>query len=148
MNYLRRLEGQKKVRRLLRIYRARAASRIAPNWQEMYADGGELERQLLKNRVRCSGPCCGNQRRHFGQLTVQERRYAPIATSDAHDDAVYAKLKLERIIEIDEDDYEFHKWLRNAFGASLAAGDIAQRGGDGAVDASDSALSSQTDRQP
>jgi len=22
----------------------------------------------------CSGPCCGNPRKHFGQRTVQERR--------------------------------------------------------------------------
>jgi hypothetical protein len=22
----------------------------------------------------CSGPCCGNRRRHFGERTVQERR--------------------------------------------------------------------------
>lgn len=31
---------------------------------------------------RCSGPCCGNPRRHWGELTVQERK-AEQAAEDA-----------------------------------------------------------------
>ena len=30
----------------------------------------------------CSGPCCGNPRRHFGHMTMQERR-APQMVADA-----------------------------------------------------------------
>jgi len=33
----------------------------------------------------CSGPCCGNPRRHFGQLTVQERRQLPAGLVEVED---------------------------------------------------------------
>jgi hypothetical protein len=28
-----------------------------------------------KTRVRCSRPCCGNRRRHFGEKTLRERKF-------------------------------------------------------------------------
>ena len=31
---------------------------------------------LARTRTLCSGPCCGNPRRHTGERTVQERRAA------------------------------------------------------------------------
>ncbi|WGR55647.1 hypothetical protein [Paracoccus versutus] len=30
--------------------------------------------KVAHTRVVCSGPCCGNPRRHFGKMTMQERR--------------------------------------------------------------------------
>ena len=29
---------------------------------------------LARTRTLCSGPCCGNPRRHTGELSIQERR--------------------------------------------------------------------------
>jgi hypothetical protein len=48
----------------------------------------EIACRLFNNRTPCSGPCCGNPRRWFGELTVQELR-----ARDDHDDQV---LNLER----------------------------------------------------
>lgn len=31
---------------------------------------------IADNPTVCSGPCCGNPRRWFGELTIQERRHA------------------------------------------------------------------------
>ena len=41
---------------------------------EYLADDGPLEQAMRFTRVPCSGPCCGNPRRHFGERTPQERR--------------------------------------------------------------------------
>lgn len=30
--------------------------------------------KVAHTRVTCSGPCCGNPRRHYGEMTMQERR--------------------------------------------------------------------------
>lgn len=35
--------------------------------------------------VMCSGPCCGNPRKHFGEMTMQERR-APQMLSEGYRD--------------------------------------------------------------
>ena len=64
---LRRQQGLRKVRRLLRIYRARF-----PHHSDWYAFGGEIEHQLLKTRVPCSCPMCGNPRHYRDQRTLQE----------------------------------------------------------------------------
>lgn len=34
-------------------------------------------KKLANHLAVCSGPCCGNPRRWFGELTMQERRSAP-----------------------------------------------------------------------
>ena len=66
---LRRQLGMKKVDRLLKIWRARDTY--------MYRNNGEIlekERQhILKARTPCSCPLCGNPRRHFGEVTRQEK---------------------------------------------------------------------------
>ena len=68
LNYLRRIEGKKKVKRLMRVYR----ERTYPHNSEFYTDDGLLAQSLLKNRVRCSRACCGNPRRLWGLKTIQE----------------------------------------------------------------------------
>lgn len=75
MNYLRRESGQKKVKRVLR---AMGDTTYSPGF---YDADGELARHLLKTRVPCSGPCCGNPRRWYGTKTLQEIR-ADIAMND------------------------------------------------------------------
>ncbi len=41
-----------------------------------------------QTRKPCSGHCCGNPRRWFGERTVQERRQAPRRAYDAQDQEV------------------------------------------------------------
>lgn len=43
-------------------------------WSDVLADGGPLFQVMRFTRVRCSGLCCGNPRRHFGGVTRQEQR--------------------------------------------------------------------------
>lgn len=67
----RKADGRRRAERILSIFRARFPRVTA---EESPAD---RERQLhlyAETRKPCSGPCCGNPRRHFGKLTVQERR--------------------------------------------------------------------------
>jgi hypothetical protein len=64
---LRRQQGLRKARRLLRIYRAKF-----PHSLEWYDFGGKIEHHLLKTRVPCSCPMCGNPRRYRDQRTLQE----------------------------------------------------------------------------
>lgn len=68
MNPNRRQAGINKVRRVMRVWRA--------GWgdPETCADDGLTAQIMLRTRVRCSGPCCGNPRRHYGQRTRQELR--------------------------------------------------------------------------
>ncbi len=35
---------------------------------------------MADNMAVCSNYCCGNPRKHFGELTIQERRYEKIDT--------------------------------------------------------------------
>lgn len=67
--YQRRQIGIKKARRVLRVLRS-------VHHSEFYANGGEYEKRLIKTRVPCSCPMCGNPRRHFGQKTLQEKKSA------------------------------------------------------------------------
>ncbi len=64
---LRRQQGLRKAHRLLWIYRAKF-----PHHLDWYAFGGEIEHRLLKTRVPCSCPMCGNPRRYRDQRTLQE----------------------------------------------------------------------------
>jgi hypothetical protein len=65
---IRREEGLKKARRVLRAWRA--------YWDDVdpYREDGEIARRLLHTRVPCSGPCCGNPRRWWRETTIQERK--------------------------------------------------------------------------
>lgn len=63
----RREQGLKKVRRVLRIWRAHR------DYQDTELYQG-LEHRMSATRVPCSCPHCGNPRRHFGEKTRQERR--------------------------------------------------------------------------
>jgi hypothetical protein len=72
--YQRRQIGIKKARKVLRVLRA-----YNPRHRDFYRDGGEYEHRLIKTRVPCSCPMCGNPRRHFKKLTRQEEI---ITTSD------------------------------------------------------------------
>lgn len=67
MNYLRREQGKHKVKKVLRVWRART------DYPEGLADDSPLAQRMLKTRVRCSSWCCGNPRKR-GELTPQERR--------------------------------------------------------------------------
>ena len=53
-------------RRDLRRMKAKAR-RYFPDW--------ERAALFANNLVTCSGPCCGNPRRHFGHRTLQEQRF-------------------------------------------------------------------------
>lgn len=52
-----------------RIKRARAGY-----WSGYAAQAGKPQGMVAASPCRCSGPCCGNPRHHFGEATVQERR--------------------------------------------------------------------------
>jgi len=68
MNKLRRRQiGIQKARRVLRVMRA-----YFPRETSFYSDDSLYAKKLLKTRVRCSCPMCGNYRRHFGKVTHQE----------------------------------------------------------------------------
>jgi hypothetical protein len=67
--YQRRREGIKRARRVLRVLRTLSIFR-----KDFYAEGGEYEKTLIKTRVPCSCPMCGNPRKHFGEQTRQERK--------------------------------------------------------------------------
>ncbi|GAH78523.1 unnamed protein product, partial [marine sediment metagenome] len=62
-----RAKGQKRVRKVLQVWRA--TERRHPEW---YANDGELAQKMLRTRVLCSGPCCGNPRKWWGKRTIQE----------------------------------------------------------------------------
>jgi hypothetical protein len=63
----RRLEGLKRARKLLRIYRS-----INPNEKEFFEVGGIIEKHLIHTRVPCSCTMCGNPRKYFKEKTRQE----------------------------------------------------------------------------
>lgn len=71
--HLRRLEGLKKARRLLGIYRAKFSNRHMSE-PDYFSEGGEYEKGLIKTHVPCSCTMCGNPRRHFGERTIQEKK--------------------------------------------------------------------------
>jgi len=65
----RRQEGIKRAKRVLLVLRGSACVN-----KEYYSDDGEYFHKLIKTRVPCSCPFCGNPRRHFGIVTRQELR--------------------------------------------------------------------------
>lgn len=65
----RRLQGIKKARRVLKVWRA-VNSR---NNDDYYSDGGKCEQMLRKTRKPCSCYMCGNPRKRFGEVTRQEK---------------------------------------------------------------------------
>lgn len=69
MRSQRRHEGEKRAQRVLAVWRASAV--VDP---QMYAPNGALFEVMRYTRVRCSGPCCGNPRKWFGERTIQERK--------------------------------------------------------------------------
>ncbi len=76
MNKLeRRLEGIKKARKVLRVWRGCFGKK-----EDYYMDGGEAEKRLIKTRVPCSCLWCGNPRKHFGQVTRQEKKVTEMDT--------------------------------------------------------------------
>lgn len=42
----------------------------------------EIAVRLRKNRCKCSCPMCGNERRHFGRKTIQERRQLDVQAQE------------------------------------------------------------------
>ncbi len=64
----RRIQGIKRARKVLRIWRAGSYHTD----ESIYGEGGWLMHHLLNTRARCSCPFCGNPRRHFNQRTKQE----------------------------------------------------------------------------
>jgi len=66
-------QAKRHARRVLRVWRAANAGLARERW---YDENGLLEQGMRYTRVRCSGPCCGNPRRHYGQRTLQERKAA------------------------------------------------------------------------
>lgn len=52
----------------------RIKRRVACYYGGYAAGNPRLVGKLAQTRVPCSGPCCGNPRRYFGELTRQELR--------------------------------------------------------------------------
>lgn len=71
--HLRRLEGIKRARRILRIKRAMFSNRHMSE-PDYFSDDGEYAKILIKTHVPCSCPMCGNPRRYFGERTIQEKK--------------------------------------------------------------------------
>lgn len=51
-------------------------------WREIFAARRKWARKMRDNRVTCSGVCCGNPRRHFGDPTLQELRAEAVDLAD------------------------------------------------------------------
>lgn len=66
-------EGIKRARRILRVRRM-TWRRAMEWWPNLLSDGGEQEHHLRFTQTPCSCSMCGNPRRHWGTVTVQERR--------------------------------------------------------------------------
>ncbi|HUX75392.1 MAG TPA: hypothetical protein VMY40_01980 [Anaerolineae bacterium] len=64
-------QAKKHARRVLRVWREASDGVRSERW---YEPGGDIERRMRYCRVPCSGPCCGNPRRHHGKPTLQERK--------------------------------------------------------------------------
>jgi hypothetical protein len=46
------------------------------SWVDVFNDRSIRAKYQANNRTLCSGPCCGNPRRWYGELTRQEIRHA------------------------------------------------------------------------
>lgn len=66
-------EGIKRARRILRVRRMTWRHALK-RWPDLLVDGGTQEHGLRFTRAGCSCVLCGNPRKHFGQVTVQERK--------------------------------------------------------------------------
>src|SRR4051812_35066546 len=44
-------------------------------WQDIFENRRQRASRMADNRTTCSGFCCGNPRRWFGELTRQEQRF-------------------------------------------------------------------------
>lgn len=70
--YLRRLEGKKKVRKVVDIMKKRSCHTSPETKEKIYGKGGSMEKYLFRNRAKCSCSMCGNPRKHFKKITLQE----------------------------------------------------------------------------
>lgn len=66
---LRRELGEKRARRILKIRKAMA--HYHPEW---FSEDGKFYKKLINTRVPCSCAFCGNPRKYFGEITLQERK--------------------------------------------------------------------------
>ncbi len=76
----RRIQGIKRARKVLRIWRAGSYHTD----ESIYGEDDWLMHHLLNTRARCSCPFCGNSRRHFNQRTKQEL----LSDIDMHDQII------------------------------------------------------------
>jgi hypothetical protein len=51
-------------------------------WANVRREGRTWARLNRDDLTSCSGVCCGNPRRHFGDITIQERRFAARAAAE------------------------------------------------------------------
>jgi len=65
----RREKGLSKARKILRVWRGGSWAMLNGDW---YADDGEIAQGLFRTRTPCSGMCCGNPRKWYGERTRQE----------------------------------------------------------------------------
>lgn len=63
-------------RALRRHHYRRLQRKRAGYWGGYASFPGRAQGQVVTSPCMCSGPCCGNPRYHFGDLTLQERRQA------------------------------------------------------------------------
>ena len=87
----RRQQGIRKVRRVLDVWRNIHWIRDA----DFYQTDGRLARLMLNTRVPCSGPCCGNPRKWFGEKTCQERRADEAETAELIDQILEERAEVE-----------------------------------------------------
>jgi hypothetical protein len=70
--YHRRLLGLKRAIRVARIRRS-IFSRVGVSNPDYFDDDGIGTLKMIHTRVPCSCPMCGNPRKHFGEVTRQEK---------------------------------------------------------------------------
>lgn len=69
-----------------KAWRRSQRARIRQRVRGYFICGRNLPPERLGHYARtptpCSGPCCGNPRRHFGKVTMQERRAANVGDDE------------------------------------------------------------------
>ena len=72
MHYQRLKTARRKARKVYRNYHDYFPENYFPNNSEK--DRDKFLGVYRKTKVFCSGPCCGNPRKHFNEKTIQEKK--------------------------------------------------------------------------
>lgn len=61
---------------LVSWYDVKGNKRHFHSWRDIHEQRWMVAKCTADNRALCSGPCCGNPRKWFDELTIQEKRHA------------------------------------------------------------------------